>query len=218
MNLKNKIRLFGLNFFKAQIILTQKVSLVDSTGKILKVREKVSDSLTGNFLEMLYAFFSGNNGATWQIPVAPLGNGTQCVIIHTTDNGYNALVNNNFYMDAAAADTNRGILFGSGVTPVTAADYKIETLITHGVGGGQLSYLGMTAPLSPTIVGLNTSFKILRMATNLSGANVTVNEIAVYTGITAIKYGCLYRDLVSPALVVPNGVNAIAEITWQIAT
>lgn len=218
MNLKNKIRRLGLKLFKSQIILSQKISLADNDGKILKSYEKISDSLTGNFLQSLYAFFSGNNTSTWAITAAPLGDGSQNMIVHTIDNLYVILVTNNYYLDGIAGDTNHGIVFGSGITPVTPADYKIETLIPHGLAANQLSYLGMSAPLAPTITGNSTKFKLLRMATNSSGANVTVNEVAIYIQVTSIKYMCIYRDLVTPALVVPNGLNAIAEITWEIIT
>jgi len=91
----------------------------------------------------------------------------------------------------------RGIVAGTGSTAVTISDYALDTLITHGVGAGQLEYAASSFG-SNTVAGSTSSFTASRVLTNSSGASITVNEIGIYmefVDLTTQRYFCIARDL-----------------------
>lgn len=110
-------------------------------------------------------------------------------------------------------DDTYGILVGTGSTAVTNDDYNIETKIAHGIGTGQLQYLGMQ--VEDTIVdGDVTTLTLKRLFTNASGATITINEVALIAKPystddtpTVKSEIMLARDVISGGAVVLNGAT-----------
>lgn len=107
-----------------------------------------------------------------------------------------------FLANPAAGDLTKGIVAGSGSTVVTYDDYKIETIVAHGTGAGQLNYdAGAFLPLE--ISGNKMTIPLTRMMSNGGSSSVTVNEIALYgMGMITIM---LLRDLLPSSIVLNPG-------------
>jgi len=106
-------------------------------------------------------------------------------------------------------DTN-GIWVGSGSTPVSPTDYKLESKIPHGTSTGQLDYDPQTVTAS---YGTSTSYvEIVRSFVNRSGADVIVREVGIvayhYTktqaGVTSQARELIARDVLPNPILVPN--------------
>jgi len=101
--------------------------------------------------------------------------------------------------DAAAANDNYGILLGTDNTAVTLSDYVLGTKIAHGVAATQLSY-GAHSNNFAQPDGSNVDLVLIRLFTNSSGGDITVEEMGlVCYQVEAVgglsKYYLLARDL-----------------------
>lgn len=103
-----------------------------------------------------------------------------------------------------AAGVAYGIVVGTGTNAVTVGDYTLQTLIAHGTGSGQLYYLG-SAFSAPVLSGSTYTTECYRQIINLSGGDVTVNEVGIYG-----RYGgwdfCLARDTTGGIVVPADGI------------
>jgi hypothetical protein len=106
---------------------------------------------------------------------------------------------------------NLGIVVGSGVTALSTADYALATKIDHGRGAGQILH-GGTEVFGLTFTNPNGQFTIQRYFTNNSGGAITINEIGIYSAGEGQYSFCIYRDLVSPAVVVADTEILLAQI------
>lgn len=109
-----------------------------------------------------------------------------------------------FNAEAAAAAVTSGIIIGTGNTAPTISDSKIETIIPHATMNYSIqSFAAPAADATTSQVTLTRNFS------NVSGGNVTVNEIALYckafdtTGTARIV--CIIRDVIAGGILVPNG-------------
>lgn len=113
-----------------------------------------------------------------------------------------------FDVNAAITEDDAGILVGSGNTAAAIDDYAMETLITHGVGAGQLQYAIVTFAV-PAASATISQFTITRNFTNGSGGAVTVNEIGLACttrDLTYVeRYLLLIRDVIGGGISIPNG-------------
>lgn len=129
----------------------------------------------------------------------------------------NYYAGNNYRGDAAAELI--GIQVGSNNAAVTPSDYALGTKIAHGNGGGQLLY-GGSEVANPTFADPNGEMIIRRFFTNVSGGNVTVEEMGIYQALNpdgaAAAYFCIARDVVAPAVVIANTEILMATYTGQI--
>jgi hypothetical protein len=108
-------------------------------------------------------------------------------------------------VNGPAGNTNYGIVAGTGTNPVAITDYALQSLITHGVGAGQLSYGAVTFG-TPTTSGKTRYFEFQRALTNSSGNPITVNEIGLHIYPTSQSYYYMYlRDVLSSGVQVNNG-------------
>lgn len=101
-----------------------------------------------------------------------------------------------------------GIVVGTGLNPVTLADTKLQTRITHGSGAGQFEYSGCGIPAAPTFVNPNGEFTIRRYFTNNSGGAITVNEVGMHVVGTMIDRSfpfLITRDVLGVGVGVLNG-------------
>lgn len=172
-------------------------------------------SLTGNFIQWLYAHNSQNDAAFqlspsinntrtsgWRIDTGAATGGLQSMDLDIT---------------AGAGIVNQGMVLGSDVVVVTPSNFSVGTLINSGVGAGQIVYNTQVSIQGNTIVGQNTSFILQRTFSNNSGGNITVQAIAIYCNETTGGF-MYYLDSVAPADVIANGQVYTVQITFQITT
>jgi len=109
-----------------------------------------------------------------------------------------------------------GIVVGTGTTPPTNSDYRLEAKIAQGVGAGQLDY-GTHSRTAPEVVAGNVDFVMSRTFYNGSGASIIVNEIGIYCCSvigTAYYYFCLVRDVIT-ATTVANTQTLTVQYTLR---
>jgi len=171
----------------------------DKNGKVTEHRVMRSKSFVKQFLELLWVeMYSLTKGSPQSI--RDTGNVLQDIYERFP----------NFKCDAAANDDTLGIIVGSGTdgaaTTPTIDDYKIETLIAHGVGAAQMQYGGVTfgAPVSDATT---SQFTITRDFT--ANADITVYELALYVQAydtaDTIRFFMTIRDAITGGILVPNG-------------
>jgi len=219
MNLKNKIRLFLLRKANSNLIITQHWQILDQSGKCVYKNSKVSDSLVGNFMQYLWAHFSNGVSVNWAVSgyYAPFGH--NYAITGTTNTNIN-LTSTYPYMVANAGVLDAGMIYGQGTTAPTAQDHIIQTQIAEGVGANQLNYNVMQGVVAPSSSGADTTFRLQRLATNNSGSDVPVSEVALYmnTGGGTTSQFMIYRDLFLPTVTIPNLQSLNTIIEFKITT
>jgi hypothetical protein len=175
--------------------IAYEVIVRDSSGKITK-RLRGSNSLLANAAKILYQ--AGFQNTT--VSVQDTTNTAR--VCGWTGSGSPSYIQRG---GAANVDSN-GIQVGSGTNAVAAADYALQTLIAHGVGGGQLQYQAQSET-APSISVNQAFFDIKRVFINGSGGDVNINEIgaAFICWVGASPYNVLFiRDKLSSTIVVPN--------------
>lgn len=130
--------------------------------------------------------------------------GTTIKDITNTDRSVSFFATTRWKCNGAAGE-NLGPVVGSGTTPVTIDDYKLDTQITHGSGAGQLSFSAVSFN-APVTSGMDRYFEVVRAFTNNSGNTVTVREIGLHMNNepSTYFYLCL-RDVLGSAIDVGNG-------------
>ena len=104
---------------------------------------------------------------------------------------------------AVAASVLHGILVGSGTNAESFEDYVLQTLITNGVGAGQLSYIASQLH-SISYAALTLTDELVRYFNNNSGGVVSVNEVAI---VVAGVAGVVQRKWVQSRDKLPATVN-----------
>ena len=187
-------------------------------GKITNHKCWHGKSLTGNFLQWLYTNYAEGTSVDFALSSFNGGTANQYTkgILGSNSGTYNAYSK----LHGEVGDTLKGIVFGTGITPVTALDYKLITLIAHGTAAGQLSYQQQGASQAPINVDLTTTFILQRIAVNNSGDSITINEIGIYSSQPAWGNNpiCLFREIVSGGLAVLATQTLTAQITFQVTT
>ena len=114
---------------------------------------------------------------------------------------------------------SQGIVVGSGNTPVTADDYNLVTIITNGIGAGQLQYqVGVVNDV--VLASPRASFRNDRAFINGSGAPVTVKEIGIYSywyDSSAPYQMCYCRDVLASPVAVADGSTLYVKYTIYIS-
>ena len=176
------------------------------TGKILRQDSRKSESFVQQFLQLLFITMQMPNSGNPQ-SVRDTGNTLRNVYPAFNTGGNN----NGYLMDTYAAATSalNSIVVGTGAVAPTISDYKLGTLIAHGVGGGQLSY-GATTYGAPATDGTTSQFTITRNFANSSGGTITPTEIGLYCawydqGGSVARYFMIIRDVIAGGIAVPNG-------------
>ena len=118
---------------------------------------------------------------------------------------------------AAAADTTRGIVVGTGSDPEDFDDYALGNQVSNGTGAGQLSYIASEV-YSVSTVGTVKKTELVRYFNNNSGGAITVNEVGLYLGLWAgnIIKMMTCRDLVSGGVEVPDTGQLKVTYTIQL--
>jgi len=107
-----------------------------------------------------------------------------------------------------------GPVVGTGTTPVAITQTALTTQIGHGVGAGQLQYGAVSVGL-PQTLGSTRQFTIARTFTNNSGADITVNEVGLYSrDLLNLWYYMLERTLLT--FTIPNGESKTVTYTIKV--
>lgn len=110
-----------------------------------------------------------------------------------------------------------GIVLGTGTTPPTIDDYKMESYIPEGT----LSYTGssFTLPLENGEWANNGTFSLTQTVANNTENPVTVTELGVYnSGLTGTSTRCilLTHDVISPVTIQPNETKTFV-VAWDLS-
>lgn len=172
----------------------------DPDGKIINDSgQHPAKSFVLQFLEFIRYFFD----ATGISQKATATDGSEDNIYYST-----SLCDVHFYVDAPGAleyGPNWGIVIGTGNTPATNTDYKLETKLSPpNITCGD-STVGVAA-----VVGANVDLTITRAFTNNTGSTITVREAGMYSrfkggGAPASGlYHCIIRDVLAPEVTLPD--------------
>lgn len=172
----------------------------DPDGKVINDSgQHPAKSFVIQFLEFIRYFFD----ATGASRLATATDGSEDPI-------YNAAgqCELHFYVDAPASleyGGNWGIVIGTGNTPATNTDYKLETKLSPpNITPGD-STVGVAA-----VVGSNVDLTITRAYTNNTGSTITVREAGIYTRYKSAGappaglYHCIIRDVLAPEVTLPD--------------
>jgi len=197
-------------------MLTVKLTLerLSKDGRLLARRELPSRSFLKALLQQLQSVhdyltvtIQDTNDAAK--PNTATNNGNMKV----SSGGGHAAVGFNSSTDGLILAELIGIQVGTGTTAPTPTDYAMETRIAHGQGGGEFEYGGCEL-LALTFADPNGEFTIRRYFTNVSGGEITVNEIGIYSLISGgnAYAACIARDKVAPGVAVAN--TEILRVTY----
>ena len=134
----------------------------------------------------------------------------------TNTNRTGALLDTTYHMiiNAVGGTDDYGIVVGSGVGAEAVTDYKLDTLITHGVGLGQLKYGSQVAVELVNNAGV-MRIELSRMVSNGSGGDVDINEVGLYLAQDATPhYFCGIRDVLGAPLTVADGASKIIQYVF----
>jgi hypothetical protein len=169
----------------------------DKTGKIVKKgRLRKSKSFVIAFLQIMSSEMMADT------PSIKDTGGTNRVVTAGQSLATNGAIN------SVAA----GTIVGTGTTAPTNTDNKIGTLIVPGSGSGQLNY-GAQSDVAAQVVGANVDYTQTRTFQNLSGATITITEIAMYGTYSTFTF-CIIRDLATQAVL----NNQTATVTYTLRT
>lgn len=124
------------------------------------------------------------------------------------------------YMDLSAAILGidfLGILAGTDSTAPTRDDFEMGTLISHGVGAGQLTYNAHSIGAVQAVAGgyLITNS---RQFDNGSGGSITIEEIGMVVNAnltTGFNDILILHDLLPGGELVLNGASLIVSYHWE---
>jgi len=163
---------------------------------------KESESYVQQFLEMLYLLMNMSPSS------APVSIRDTLNTLRDTYMPFKNGAGAGYVSDvlAGAGDVTFGTVVGTGNTAPVITNYVMETLIAHGVGGGQLQYSVVTFG-APASDATTSQLTITRNFANGSGGAITVNEIGLYARVFdgAARYIMLIRDVIGGGIAVPNG-------------
>ena len=179
------------------------LTVKDKDGKVTDHRVMRSKSLVKQFLQLLWVEMYGLP-ATAPLSIRDTGN--------TLQNVYQYILN--FWSAGGIGDVTFGTIVGTGVTAPTIDDYKIETIIDHGVAAGQLQYGAVTFG-APSSDATTSQFTVTRNFANGSGGAITVNEIALYVTGKAGKYMTIH-DVIGGGVAVPDGQTLTVNYRPQV--
>ncbi|MFA5187490.1 MAG: hypothetical protein WC551_13505 [Patescibacteria group bacterium] len=177
---------------------------VHETGHPENVREHVikrSESYVQQFLELLSICFM-DSPLAFPVNVKDTGN-TDRDVYHKPGN------NLSYLLDCAGTVglNTFGIVVGTGNTAPDITDYQLQTIVAHGVAGGQLQYSAVSFG-APAADDTTSQLTITRNFANASGGAISVEELGIYCRCLdtagSTRYFCIVRD-VTGGIAVPNG-------------
>jgi len=187
--------------FRLRII----TKIIDPKGKVVKEQRFEAKSFLKNWSEWVRGLW--NDALVTMIDTGGASRTLWPVYYSTAE--YTA----DFRSNADAEDDTFGIFVGTGTKVPEPQDYNLEAKIPHGTATGQLSY-GATSVGTVAVDAYESAFRVERVYTNYSGADITVSEVGLankcYTkkaGVWNTWYFLLIRDLLPTPDTIPDGYS-----------
>jgi len=199
------------------------ITVKDKKGKVVDKRRVKCNSFVKNFLLLLNAGFRKTGVAVVDIDGTSVTSGVKGVWRNWCNNGFGDKTWCNsgsmtfgryglLLVGAGAKDSSYGIIVGSGTTPVSPDDYKLENQIAHGTADGQL-YYGDTDVLDVVVQENKIIQGLQRQFTNQGAVDVEINEIGVVVKTTENNYKVLIiRDVLDTPVTIPSGGTVVIQI------
>jgi hypothetical protein len=175
-----------------------------------RICHKENDPLLGNFINVLTLnkfglYFTANSTYLLMLDIGG-----------ASRNVYNEA--SAFRIDSVLGiSANWGPVVGTGVNAVTRDDNKLQTQIINGITANTLVHGIVQLSSSPYTSGSSRFFLAGRTFTNLSGGDITVNEMGLYVyHSVGPYYYCIARDLVSPGVTIVDQKIAYFQYKFQI--
>lgn len=177
------------------------VEIKDKNGNAVKrFRKQLCRSYVRQLIDLLRANMNAANTITMK---------------NTTGNSNPDSFPNSMTANSSAGNAAYGVQVGTNTNAPTISDYAIGTLIPNGSASGDLNY-GATSIGGVVIVGSTAQFTIARTFTNNSGADITVQEIAlvIWLGVYSVWY-LIEHSLNS--FTIPNGQSGTVTYTLSVS-
>lgn len=187
-----------------KVNLYYQLSVSDAKGKVIrKGRRRIARSWVKAYIDFVRIQIGATSG-----PMVDISNAAQTV----------GPVITNLNANGGAGDLTKGPVVGTGSTVVAISDYKLDVLVAHGSGAGQLEYMATPIVGATTVSAPDAYFTIQRVMVNNSGGDITLQEVGLYAhGDSPIVTFCVARDLVGGGgQLVPNLGSATLTYTIQI--
>jgi len=196
-------------------------------GEVIQSLKQRSKSWVRNAYNMMFGYLAGKDLSNGSFGAGYLslkdtggavqsGSGPVCLSqgssVDGTSMGYRGPAGNDAY----------GILVGSGTNPEDFESYALHTKIANGTGAGQLTYVQSESHVINWNPGtLTMKNELARFFNNNSGADVSVNEVALslrgYRPGSSVPYHFMTaRDLLVATVVVPNTGQLKVTYTIQL--
>ena len=184
--------------FKAELEILVK----DRKGRIKTIHQQPMRSFVKQFLQHLKCLFQGSDESNVKDMNGNLKN-----LQYTTEGSYH------YMCMTFGFDTKRGVIIGSGTTPPSNDDYKLESEYTD----SEFSYGSNSISLTEEDGYL--VLRIARMFTNVSGSSKTISEVGLGCCSRASDQYPMFllaRDVLSSPITVEDGEQVI--IRYKIKT
>ena len=186
------------------------VELKDAKGKTTLKFTKPLNSYVLGLIDILQGLFNAT-AAPSNVSIPDTANSARAF------NTLNLLWNNGYPMgfqaNAASANDTYGIQIGTSNTAIGIADYHLNTKITHGTTSGKLQYGACSIGAAGT-TGTTRQFTISRTFTNLSGGDITVEEVGLILGAYySSSYGYFMIEHSLLNFTVTNGTSGTVTYT-----
>lgn len=193
-----------------------KVVVRDKNGKVRYIIRRKSKSFVKNFMEYLNKFFKSGTMTLKDI------NGNDHYIVAGFLDVDNYFETPRLLVGEGIDDC--GIVLGSGTTPPTPDDFKLENQIPHGDETGKLHYMNNDCS-EVQVSGNEITFEITRDFINNSGGDITIGEMGLILDIDYKKGGTYYtahvlmiRDVFDTPVTVLAGGSLSAKYTIKVVT
>lgn len=167
--------------------------------------------VTQNFINFSKALlFSYADNSLAAVPITDTSNNTKYVC--PTKSRYPGAITVGY----TTSSTGTGIMFGTGTTPATLTDYKLESQITSGISA---AYSGNASVDSDGNLHKSAFYTI----TNTSSDDITISEIGYAerlsgsstigdSGISSTSISCLFdRTLLTNPITIPAGEAGVIK-------
>jgi hypothetical protein len=194
----------------SKIGLYYEVILRDRNGKVVKRFKRKSESWLRGFIGILRALMIQRYGTAVS---------AQNITDETgTARGYPDIYAPSGYVtyylpccNGDAGDISQGIVVGSSDTANDINTYALGSKISHGTGSGQLLYNPMTFEDIVNPSGTILQFRLTRVFTNNSGADVTVKEMGLLAkgkdNTDNPRSWLIARDVLTSPITIPDGYS-----------
>jgi len=197
-------------FNKPNIYLVYKITVKDKDGEVVYSKEKKSESFVANFLTLLHSTLIGQWVTVVDINGNEVTSGSITASYSVGGVGYSKCATNpgRLLLNAPEGDSSYGIVVGTGETPVSPNDYKLENQIPHGSADGQLYYYSSSVG-NVSIKESQIRQTVSRVFENKGSVDVVIKEIGLVAKIHNGSCILIVRDVLSEPVTVPNSGGVV---------